>query len=63
MSTTISHRSPSPLHALVDAFKALFAGGAAGTGEVWRLYRLAGNADSVSPAVVRALAAGQVAKP
>jgi hypothetical protein len=35
----------------------LFSGSAVDTSDVWRLYRVAGAADSVSPAAIKALAA------
>jgi hypothetical protein len=40
----------------VRAVAALFSASAADTSDVWRLYRLAGNSDSVSPSAVKALA-------
>lgn len=63
MSTKLSLRSPSSLQAAIDGVKCLFrnafhaasAPAAANTGDVWRLYRLAGGADSVSPAALDAL--------
>jgi hypothetical protein len=66
MSTTLPLPSSSPLTAAkgqtnlfrqaVRAVAALFSASAADTSEVWRLYRLAGNTDSVSPSAVKALA-------
>jgi hypothetical protein len=66
MSTTFQLPSSSPLTAAngyknlfeqaARAVAALFSARTADTSDVWRLYRLAGNADSVSPSAVKALA-------
>lgn len=62
MSTKQSLRSPLSLQAAIVGVRRLFrnvfrpaAAPAAGTGDIWRLYRLAGGADSVSPAALAAL--------
>jgi hypothetical protein len=64
MSTALSLPSPSALHNAFNAFKSLFRNVQNGaspqaaptdTADVWRLYRLNGGADSVSPAALAAL--------
>jgi hypothetical protein len=66
MSTTLSLPTESSRHSatglnLVERatqfLARLFSASAVDTSDVWRLYRVAGAADSVSPAAIKALAA------
>jgi hypothetical protein len=66
MSNTFSLPTPSSRHSAADLslferatqfLARLFSASAVDTSDIWRLYRVTGVADSVSPAAIKALAA------